>query len=139
MAAAPGKDDFVRLEKEYWDSIRKRDSKRAVNLTDETSVLVGPEGIAELHRDALGPLIENPPYELLDFELDEKNAHVRMLGDDVAIVAYPVKEDMRFGGKDLHLEAYDSTVWVRRGENWVAALHTETIAGAGLPESAPTR
>ena len=32
-------------------------------------------------------------------------------------------------GKPLTLEAYDSSVWVRRDGNWRCAAHTETLAG----------
>jgi hypothetical protein len=52
-----------------------------------------------------------------------------MLADDVAIVAYKVTEDLTVQGKPVHLEAADSSTWVRRDGRWVCALHTEAIAG----------
>jgi hypothetical protein len=31
-------------------------------------------------------------------------------------------------GKPTTLEAFDSSVWVRRNGNWLCAAHTETLA-----------
>jgi hypothetical protein len=52
-----------------------------------------------------------------------------MLGDDVAIVAYKVKEDMTVEGKPLQLEAADTSTWVRKDGRWLCALHTEALTG----------
>jgi len=54
---------------------------------------------------------------------------VRVLSEDVAILAYKVKEVMTVEGKPLTLEATDSSTWVRRDGNWVCALHTEALIG----------
>jgi hypothetical protein len=32
-------------------------------------------------------------------------------------------------GKPVKLQAYDSSVWVRRDGDWLCALHTESPAG----------
>jgi hypothetical protein len=54
---------------------------------------------------------------------------VRLLGDDVAIVAYQVHEELTVDGKPVTLDAADSSTWVRRDGRWLCALHTEAIAG----------
>ena len=66
-------------------------------------------------------------YELKDFSVDDMQ--VRMLSEDVAIVAYKVREDLKVDGKAVTLEAADASTWVRRNGQWVCALHTESIAG----------
>lgn len=40
-----------------------------------------------------------------------------------------VNERLTVDGKPLKLEAADASTWVRRGERWVCALHTEAITG----------
>ena len=52
-----------------------------------------------------------------------------MLSDDIAVLAYNVHEDVTVDGKDLSVDAVDSSVWVRRDGRWVCAAHTEAIAG----------
>ena len=54
---------------------------------------------------------------------------VRLLGDDVAVLAYKVKELLTVDGKSLTVEAADSSTWVRREGVWVCALHTEALLG----------
>jgi hypothetical protein len=53
----------------------------------------------------------------------------RAVTDDVAVVAYKVREQMTVDGKPLTLEAADASTWVRRDGRWLCALHTESIAG----------
>jgi hypothetical protein len=52
-----------------------------------------------------------------------------MLGNDVAIVAYDVHEDLTVDGKRVSLDAADTSTWVRRSGSWVCALHTESLRG----------
>jgi hypothetical protein len=40
-----------------------------------------------------------------------------------------VREDLVVDGKPESLTAYDASVWVRRGDNWLCALHTESLEG----------
>ena len=64
---------------------------------------------------------------------------VRLLGDDVAIVAYTVREELTVDGKPLTLEAADSSTWVRRDGRWVCALHTEALAATRSAATARLR
>lgn len=54
---------------------------------------------------------------------------MRLLEDDVALVAYKVHEDLTVDGKKVSMDAADSSVWVRRNDQWRCALHTESLAG----------
>ena len=54
---------------------------------------------------------------------------VRMLTDDVAVIAYKVHEDLTADGEPVKLDAADTSIWVRRAGRWVCAVHTESIAG----------
>jgi hypothetical protein len=54
---------------------------------------------------------------------------VQFLNEDIALVAYKVKERLTVEGKPLSLEANDSSVWVRRNGEWLCAMHTESLAG----------
>jgi len=117
------------LEERYWDAIQAKDSSAAMQLSDEQCVVVGAQGVGDLDRDRLGEMLKQASYELTDYEFDDATFKVRLITDDVAIVAYQVREDLIVDGKPLSLAASDSSVWVRRGEQWVCALHTESIKG----------
>ena len=74
-------------------------------------------------------LMAEGKWELKQYSFDEKNAQVKFIGDDVAIVAYKVNEKLVVDGKTLPIDANDSSVWVRRDGEWLCALHTESLAG----------
>lgn len=122
-------DDLRDLEARYWDAIQRRDESTAMALCDERCVVVGARGAFELDRERLGEMLKQASYELTRYELDDQTFHVRKLTDDVAIVAYGVREDLIVDGKPESLAAYDASVWVRRGDTWLCALHTESLKG----------
>jgi hypothetical protein len=84
--------------------------------------------VGAVDRKTLAAMIKSASYTLHRFELKE-GAQVRLLGDDVAIVAYQVHEELTVDGKPVALDAADSSTWVRRDGRWLCAMHTEAIAG----------
>jgi len=119
--------ELVRLEKRYWLALQDRDKETAVSLSDDPCLVVGAQGVGEIDNRAMGEMVEGASYDLDHFEFD--NVTVRPLTDDVAIVAYKVSEELVVDGKPVNLQAYDSSVWIRRAGKWLCSLHTESIAG----------
>jgi hypothetical protein len=120
--------ELLGLEREYWQAIKSKDVDAAMRLTDDPCIVTGAQGVGEIDRQGLAMMMTKASYTLNDFEIAE-DAHVRLLRDDVAIVAYKVRENLTVEGKPLTLEASDSSTWVRRGGRWLCALHTESLAG----------
>ena len=52
-----------------------------------------------------------------------------MLGADPAVVAYTVREELTVDGQPVGFDAADTSTWVRRGDRWVCAAHTESLRG----------
>ena len=119
--------ELIDLEKQYWEAIQNRDGATATRLSDARCLVVGPQGIGKLDRQALAGMVENAPYELKRWRMDD-DVQVSNIADGVALIAYKVNEEMVVDGKTTTLEAFDSSVWVRRDGGWVCAAHTETIA-----------
>ena len=116
------------LERQYWQAMKDGDVDTAVRLTDDPCIVTGAQGVGLIDRAELKAMMKNAPYTLEDFAVKD-DVQVRMLGDDVAIVAYNVHEELTVDGKPVTLDAADSSTWVRRNGRWVCALHTEAIAG----------
>lgn len=119
--------EVLALEKKYWNAIKQRDASTAVSLSADPCVVVGAQGVGELDNATLARMMEKATYRLKDFSFD--NVRVRHITEDVVAVAYRVKEDLIVDGQDLNLDAYDSSVWLRRDGQWVCVVHTESIAG----------
>src|SRR6185295_19566273 len=117
----------LKMERQYWDAIKAKDFERALSLTDDPCIVTGAQGVASLDRATFKKMMQSSAWTLEDYELADMQ--VRKVSDDVALVAYKVKESMTVDGKPLKLEAADSSTWIRRDGKWVCALHTEALSG----------
>ena len=115
------------LEKRYWRAIQTRDDATIQELTDDPCLVTGASGVGRLDRQAITSMLSEAGYELEDFRLEEPQ--VRMLGRNVAVLAYKVHEDLTVDGRRMAIDAADASTWVRRGDGWVCALHTESLLG----------
>jgi uncharacterized protein (TIGR02246 family) len=120
--------ELVKLEKQYWQALKDGDVEAAMRLTDDPCIVTGAQGVGLLDKKELAAMMRSAPYTLRDFEVNE-DVQVRLLQDDVAILAYKVHEELTVDGKPVALDAAESSTWVRRDGHWVCALHTESIAG----------
>jgi len=120
-------DDLVNLETQFWTAIKERDAEALARLTDDECIVTGAQGVASLDRQTVASMITGATWTLQAFEL--KNAKVRLVRDDVTVVAYQVHETLTVDGAALELDAADASVWVRRNGAWMCALHTESLAG----------
>jgi len=119
--------ELLAREKSYWNAIMSKDTTTAERLSDDPCLVVGAQGVGELGHGALRKMLEGASYELNSYTLDD--VHFRRLGDDVVALAYKVSEDLTVDGKPLKLEAFDSSVWMKRDGDWVCVVHTEACAG----------
>ena len=120
--------ELLALEKKYWQALKDKDADTAMRLSDDPAIVTGPQGVLRLDRSTLGGMMKAASYTLNDFTIGD-DAHVQLLGDDVAVLAYTVHEELTVDGKPVTLDAADSSTWVRRNGRWVCALHTESLKG----------
>lgn len=128
MARDNLKDDLLDLEKRYWRAIQDRNVEAAVELTDFPCIIAGARGIGRVEEPAYRKMMESPPYRIHRVELGD-DAEMRRLGDDIAVLAYEVHEELTVDGEPVKLDAADSSTWIRRDGQWRCAAHTETILG----------
>ncbi len=119
--------ELLKLENEFWQSLRDNDAETATRLTDEKCLLAGPQGVSEIRSEQMADLMRSATYTLHEFKLDEP--HVRFVTDDVAVVAYKIHEELTVDGKSVKLDAAEASTWVRRDGRWVCAMHAEAIEG----------
>jgi len=120
--------ELVELETQYWQAIKDKDVDAAMKMTDDTCVVAGASGAASIDRKAFAGMLNSPAWTLNAFEFVGE-VIARAITDDVAVVAYKVREQLTVDGKPLTLEAADASTWIRRDGRWLCALHTESIIG----------
>ena len=129
MATRTNEQELIDTEQRFWGAMQEKDGNAAAELTEDGCIVVGSQGVAAIDRSAMRKMTAEGKWELKQFSFNENTRQVRFIGDDVAIVAYSVSEQLVVDGKPLPLEAHDSSVWVRRDGAWRCALHTESLAG----------
>ena len=120
--------DLLDLERRYWQALKDKDVDTALELTDEPCLVTGASGVGKVDKQAYASMMENATWTIDDYSIGD-DAQVRMLGDDTAVLAYTVREQLKVDGKPVSFDAADASTWVRRGDRWVCAMHSESILG----------
>jgi len=128
MAEKTTEKELLRLERQYWQAIKDGDVEAAMRLTDDPCIVAGASGVASVDQKSFERIMKDAKYTLHDFEVKD-DAKVRFIGENVAILAYKVHEDLTVDGKPVSMDAADASMWIRRGGRWVCALHTESLLG----------
>jgi hypothetical protein len=121
------KDEIIGLERQYWQAMQDGSIESMLKLTDDPCVVTGAQGVGSLDHATFREMMKSPNWKLESFQLSDPI--VRLLGADVAVVAYKVKEVLTVDGKSLTLDAAEASTWIRRDGRWVCALHTESVSG----------
>jgi hypothetical protein len=120
--------EILELEKGYWQAMKDKDVDAAMRMTDFPCVIAGATGVRSVSAADYRKIMSAAKYTINAVEVKD-DAQVRMLTNDVAVIAYNVHEELTLDGKPLSLDASDASTWVRRDGRWVCALHTEAITG----------
>ena len=123
--------EILDLERRYWQAMQGRDVRTAVSLTEFPCLIAGASGVRSVDQASYEKMMTGASWRIQDVEIED-GVEVRQLTDDVAVIVYGVKEKMTAEGKPVDLHAFDSSVWVRRGDGWKCAAHTESVAGDGF-------
>lgn len=124
---APIETQLVELEKEYWKAVQDRDVDKAIALTDFPCVVTGPRGVRCADEHEFTAMMRHGRYGI--DRVDLRDPTVRFLGEHVAIVAYKVDEEVTIDGRPVHIDAVDSSTWIRKNGHWLCAAHSEALTG----------
>ncbi len=128
MAKKSVEKELVKLEKSYWQALKDHDLEACLRLTDDPCIVAGAQGVSSIDKDKFREMMQAEHYTLDDFKIAD-DVQVRMLSDDIAVLAYKVHEELTLEGKPVTLDAAESSTWVRRDGHWLCSAHTESILG----------
>jgi hypothetical protein len=120
--------ELFELEKKFWQAMKDRDVATAVALTDFPCVVSGPQGASEVDEPTFTKMMKSEHHKLDAFELGS-DPKVRLVRDDVAVLAYKAHEALTVDGERIELDVADSSTWIRRDGQWRCAQHSEAVSG----------
>ena len=129
MTTAARTQELLEHERRFWNAMRAKDGEAASQMTHDNCIVVGAQGVSAITPETMGRLTTEGDWELERYTFDESSSQVQFLNEDVALVAYQVKEKLTVDGTPVNLEANDSSVWVRKNGEWLCAMHTESLVG----------
>ena len=129
MATIAKTQELLENERRFWNAMRDKDGEATSEMTNDRCLVVGAQGVSAIDPPTMERLTKEGDWELERYTFDESTAQVHFLSEDVALIAYKVKEKLTVDGKPVNLEANDSSVWIRKDGEWLCAMHTESLAG----------
>ncbi len=122
------KDEIIALEKDYWDAMKRKDGARTAQLSGKTSLTTGARGVTAIPKDKMGKMTEEGDWTLESYDFSD--VEVITPTDDVAIIAYKVKQKVTMKGKKQDISAADSSTWIRGANGWECHAHSESFLQA---------
>lgn len=96
-------DELIGLERAFWDAMQDRDAETMARLTDDPSVITGAQGVGQVEPASFASMMEGATWKLESYRIDDPI--VRALGDDTAIVAYTVHEQLTVDDEEVEFDA----------------------------------
>lgn len=119
------KQEIEKLERAFWQSIVDRDAKAATAMLTEPALMVSGHGANRFDHAGYAKMAADDRFRLLRFELSDMD--LVFPRDDVAIATYRVDQTVSMEGREVQMDAHDSSVWVRVDGAWKCAMHTESL------------
>jgi hypothetical protein len=120
LAATPGQDDAVSLEKKPWELWKKQDKAGFAALMGSDFVAVDAHGIAGKAQNVAD--ITNfikESYDLSDFQ-------VHRIDPNAVFLTYRAQLKGTYKGKRIDGTYHVSSVWAKRSGKWLNVLYHET-------------
>jgi len=118
---------IVELESRFWQSMVDKDTALAKTMIADECLITGPQGAMRIDPEKYERMTRDGQWRLDHYQFSD--VAVIFPREDTAVIAYTVHQTGEMKGQPMDLACADSSTWVRDGEDWKCALHTETILG----------
>jgi hypothetical protein len=87
------------------------------------AAMAGSMGTYRFSPDEYVKMSEKSPFTINDWAMSEED--VIFPNDETAICMYRVNQTVTNDGKTEKMDTLDTSVWVKDGDSWKCAMHTE--------------
>ena len=117
--------EIERLETAFWQSMVDGEPAVATGMLTEPALMVSGHGLLKFDHAAFEKMATKDTSRLTGFEFSDFD--VVFPTQDVAVASYRVRQDLEAEGKSRSEEVFDSSTWVRLGDDWKCVAHTESL------------
>jgi hypothetical protein len=124
MSKSRRQEEIEELEDAFWKSIVDDAPKVATAMLAEPALMVSGHGVNKFDHAGYIKMAKGGKYKLIDYKVSKMD--VLFPADDVAIATYHVNQTMEMDGKPMEMDSVDSSTWIKAGDSWKCAMHTES-------------
>jgi ketosteroid isomerase-like protein len=113
---------IVTKEREGLDALHAGNIQKFADLTDEDAIFIdaqGPANKAQVMKNVAG-------FQLAEYSMD--GLKFVSLSKDSGLITYEIHEKGISHGKEFDSHAYVSSIWTKKGKNWLCIFSQETGA-----------
>ena len=114
--------EIITKEREGLDDLRSGNIQGFADLNDENGIFIdaqGPASKAQVVKNVAG-------FKLTEYSMDDLK--FVQLSKDSGLITYKIHEKGNSHGKDFDAHAYVSSIWTKKGKNWLCTFSQETGA-----------
>jgi hypothetical protein len=116
--------EIERLEKAFWQSMVDGKPQVATDMLAEPALMVSGHGAMKFDHAGYTKMANDDRHRLVDYRFSDMD--VIFPKDDVAIATYRVSQKVEMQGKPVEKDVYDTSTWVKVGDQWRCVAHTES-------------
>jgi hypothetical protein len=122
------KSTVTSIEKSLWEAWKNNEKAPFEQHLSDNSVAVTPRGVSSGKQQIIQEMTDQS-CEVRDYSLSDWQVH--QISDDTVIVTYQAKQNATCGGTKIPEQVVASSVYVRKGGQWLAASYHESPMEAG--------
>lgn len=119
------KETLIAREKQSWEAWQKRDGKFYQDFLSDDHVEVGGGGTSS--KAEVVAFVGSPVCVVKSYAVDQFT--LTMFDPQTALLTYHAEQDTTCGGKPVPSPAWVSSLYVKRGKNWLNAFYQQTPTG----------
>jgi hypothetical protein len=116
--------EIERLEKAFWQSMVDGKPQVATEMLSEPALMVSGHGAMKFDHAGYTKMANDDRHRLVDYRFSDMD--VIFPKEDVAIATYRVNQKVEMQGKPVEKDVYDTSTWVKVGNQWRCVAHTES-------------
>jgi hypothetical protein len=124
MATKQQRSEIERLEKAFWQSMVDGEPEVATDMLAEPALMVSGHGAIKFDHAAYAKMANDDRHRLVGYRFSDMD--VIFPKEDVAIASYRVNQKVEMQGKPVEKDVYDTSTWIRVGDQWRCVMHTES-------------
>jgi len=124
MDNAARRQEIEKLETAFWQSMVDGKAEVATQMLTEPALMVSGHGVIKFDHPTYEKMAADDKYRLTGFEFSDFDVVFPV--QDVAVASYRVRQSMEAKGQPKTEEVFDSSTWVKLGDEWKCVAHTES-------------